>query len=243
MTQSIGPETDAGVESTALLRLRQAIVDARYQGWRLLALGPQVLGPTSFSRICAALGGTSARRDGSHIDVLSPVCQDQARSNSLSSRHGRGVFPVHVDGAHMPIPPRFVVLYCKSITSGHPTVIQEWSSVVARLGETRRLEREVFTYRSGRWTFNDPVLSRRRAFVRFDPGCMVSATRYADDLLRDLITATLEAPRREVRWTPGLVLVVDNWKMLHGRGEPLCAGKRVLFRSYVDHPIELGPRR
>jgi alpha-ketoglutarate-dependent taurine dioxygenase len=34
-----------------------------------------------------------------------------------------------------------------------------------------------------------------------------------------------------VQWTPGMLLVIDNHLVLHGRGEARCSGDRKLLRA------------
>ncbi|WP_370867835.1 TauD/TfdA family dioxygenase [Phenylobacterium sp.] len=56
---------------------------------------------------------------------------------------------------------------------------------------------------------------------------------------------TLAALRRyatatEVNWSTGDILLIDNWRCLHGRAEAACAPSRVLRRWQLGEDVGLG---
>jgi alpha-ketoglutarate-dependent taurine dioxygenase len=141
---------------------------------------------------------------------------------------------MHFDGVHLRIPPRLVVLFCVQNTEERPTLVVSWQNVVNGFSDVRALEREVFWLRNGRYSFMDSILDRDRQFVRLDPGCMIPATRGAGDVMRDTLRFAQQAKPDQICLHPGEVLILDNWRVMHGRGLPRCEGERTLLRLQLD---------
>lgn len=165
--------------------------------------------------------------------VLRPMESEQARPRSLSARHGLGVLPFHCDTAHWPTPARFLAL-CRTDSAK--------ISVPTRLFDTRQLEmddiarqraeRAVFLIRNGRKTFYGTILSRHRAFTRVDPECMEPQDEDGERAITMFDIPTGDARIMELHLAPGEALIVDNWRMLHGRGPvPSTCESRELVRS------------
>jgi hypothetical protein len=100
--------------------------------------------------------------------------------------------------------------------------------------EFELLNDAVFLVRSGRSSFYSSILRRDRSFLRFDPACMEPADHRARTALTLFTQATEAAPVIDVEWTSGAILILDNWRMLHGRGNAERAGERALLRSAVE---------
>ena len=97
-----------------------------------------------------------------------------------------------------------------------------------------RLSREVFYVRSGPRSFVDSILARDRAFVRFDPGCMMPATREAEVLAAEVLACLADSAPVDARWAAGQGRVIDNWRVLHSRGTASRPGDRTLLRGWLD---------
>ncbi|CAB3670056.1 hypothetical protein ACAE110713_28775 [Achromobacter aegrifaciens] len=91
---------------------------------------------------------------------------------------------------------------------------------------------EPFLFRTGAQSFYATIKVKGAPFVRFDPGCMHGTTARAKALMQQLLNRTL-APTHVHQWTPGAVLVIDNWKMLHRRADATAYINRTLYRVSV----------
>jgi alpha-ketoglutarate-dependent taurine dioxygenase len=61
---------------------------------------------------------------------------------------------------------------------------------------------------------------------------MNRAAVHVDQFLR---LGFAEIEERELEWTQGVAIVMDNWKVLHGRGAmPNGEKQRILERIYVE---------
>lgn len=155
--------------------------------------------------------------------ILTPTRRENASPRSLSSAHGLGRFPFHTDAAHHMRPPRWLVMRC--IDPGplsRPTYLIDWLGHPLSEHEQGLLERAVWRVRSGPAPFLTSVMACSHTgemILRYDPGCMEPADpafRGAAEMLERLIAT---AERVEIDWSPGDVLVIDNWRMLHARGD------------------------
>lgn len=178
--------------------------------------------------------------DSGVVRAIAPQRSRDARPNTLSQRYGLGAFPFHTETAYWWRPARYVLLYCVSPgSSGRPTLLvnsHEW-----RLGtvERRRAANAVFRVKSRR-VFLATVGTETADGLswRFDQACMTPVTSDAYG-----VTATTRALIREskpvvITWSPGTVLVVDNYRCLHARGvASIPDTDRILLRVLVaGHP-------
>ena len=182
------------------------------------------------------LGIVIKGRHGLYVERLESMEADKARAPSLSAHYGHGEFPYHVDTAHLPTPCRYIVLGCGSATEGTaPTLIQSVAEMEFSPEEMRSLHTGVFLVRNGCRSFYGSVLNDRRRFFRWDPGCMLAKDKYAR-VAQTAIERELEALDPIVHeWKSGSILVMDNWRVLHGRGD-CCReeARRVILRSSVS---------
>ena len=190
-------------------------------------------------RSLLALAGTlgevvPSRPRSDLIDRLRPARAESARLPSLSRRYGTGAFPLHTDTAHWPTPARYILVVCL-----HPgrlrrgTLLVQFPSLQFNRQEEVVLRSGVFLVRNARASWYSTVLSSERPYVRFDPGCMVPATadgHEASRILQERIAASF--PTR-IDWTRGKLVILDNWRLLHGREAAEGDEDRVLLRVLV----------
>lgn len=174
--------------------------------------------------LASGLGTPAATRSGGTLcDTLLPTEADAAKPRSLSKVHAVGEFPLHIDTAHWLTPCRYVVLACVSTGSAkRPTLMLDSRRLPLNEYQSSLLHSTPLRVMNGRNSFFSTILSKARPFVRFDPGCMRAATAGGTDVLAVLARHNWSDYIETVRWEPGMVLVMDNWRLLHGRGQARC---------------------
>lgn len=189
-------------------------------------------------KVAVSLGTpVPARPGGPIVQELTPLAATEAPSNSLSAAHGVGAFPFHTDAAHHRRPPRWVVMRCEELGSeGRPTLLCDASGLSFAERQWRALERAVWWVRSGGRGFPASIVTRREGMiVRYDRGCMtpadpafICAGELFEQALRQVAHLRLE-------WQRDDVVIFDNWRMLHARGDGdgRDAGLRRLQRILV----------
>lgn len=182
--------------------------------------------------VATTLGEITSNRGRGLIDTLTPLESSDAHSKSLSALTGLGAQPWHVDLAHQQTPARYILLGCE--VEGDIPVETELCDRRDLLPDdsVQLAYTEPFLVKNGRHSFYSTVLTRGEGFIRIDPGCMTPMTKKASRLMtaiqndeKKLITA--------IRWKPGLIAVIDNWRMLHRRARAYGAVGRKLVRVSV----------
>lgn len=181
------------------------------------------------------LGRPAQGRARSVEEILRPLAQSDAHPRSLSAIFGTGQLPFHTELAHRRQPCRYLLLGC--LGPGEPasaTLLVDWNRIGLDERDFALLENAPILVRTGRRSFYSTILPKRRDFLRFDPGCMEAIDRRGAEAMR-LMEERLAAARADRQdWRTGDMLLVDNWRILHGR-EPSNAGNgRRLARVLID---------
>lgn len=174
------------------------------------------------------------------LRVLRPQRREHSTPNVYSGNFGLAEYPLHTDLAHWYLPPRYFLLRCIA-GAEVPTFLVDGRPIVAAVGEDllrRALVRPRRAALGGRPLF--PLLrrgcpDREGSLLRWDElfvEAASSAGRQGSAAMQhELRSATREAI---VLRGPGDTLVVDNWRMIHGRGAiPPTSMHRAVERAYL----------
>lgn len=177
-------------------------------------------GRTSAADVLSGLGTQSDPA------ILEPRSPEAADPWSHSGVVGYGEFPWHTDGAVAPIPPRWMILECLADDSGSPTdLVDPPSEILALFRRTLLVSRD----RAGRVRYLPAAapLGQNRFRVRWDPRVCAPST---GDISR--IVDELE-PSSSLKWRVGMLLIVDNHRLLHRRPAVRPGVTRRLRRTYI----------
>jgi len=169
------------------------------------------------------------------VERISPRQASEARSGTMSARWGLGPFPLHTERAHWRVPPRFVIFRSVGEETDRPTTLLDSAGLRLDRRLRHRLRTTPWLVSMGGTDFSATVLwpsgTRGRDHIRYDGCCMVPAEKeLGDDFGRVLETADVV----DYSWRRGVALVIDNWRMLHGRGTSARADYgRILERIVV----------
>lgn len=190
---------------------------------------------TEVASLAQQLGDIVPGRGGHLVEDIVPQNAHAAPDGSLSSRYGLGPLPLHTDTAHWVVPAKYLVIAC--VDPGPiatPTILLDSQVVTLTDRITAICKSAVFLIRNGRRSFYGSILDKHRPFVRFDQGCMEAVTKEGIEAVEALSRTRNCAKLYHHDWKPGDILVIDNWRVLHGRGfdGPTCQG-RVLLRATI----------
>jgi len=176
-----------------------------------------------------------ARSAEDMVSVLRPTAAGDARPNSLSARYSTGSFPFHVDTAHWIVPCRYIVLGCLDPGAGNrKTLLLDTATFPLSDEQRQLLVSTPLRVVNGRRSFFSTITKRGRSFVRYDPGCMLAATGDGGRALAVFAAGAWPDRVAEVCWRKGNVLIIDNWRVLHGRSDAKETDpRRTLMRVYV----------
>ena len=158
-----------------------------------------------------------------------------SKANSLSGKYGLGQFPLHCETSHWSVPCRFVLLSCYEDTvSSVPTLLLDSHHVELTEYERNLAHSAIFFISNGINSFYSTVLSTYRPFIRLDPGCMEAVSDKGMKILDAYSVAKQQLHVTKIHWEPGDILIIDNWRVLHGRDEVLDLNtNRTILRVLV----------
>ena len=171
--------------------------------------------------------------------LLRPRRQEEAPPNIYSGNYGLNEFPLHTDLAHWYVPPRYLVLRCVEGTSNVDTLLLDGSYIKKAIGRPvlrrtlvqprRPLNGRVPLLRILDEPLNLGQLIRwDNLFIRPASDASTNTFERIQVVLSDAITI------RVTLALPGDTLIVDNWRMLHGRSAvPQHGLQRRIERGYL----------
>lgn len=157
---------------------------------------------------------------------LTPKDNKEAINFSLSSAYGLKEFPLHTDGAEYKIPPKFLVLRAlansptgttiadaKTIKTNISACNSKWS-VKTKDGiiNTKLFETDK--------KYNIDFIRFNRLLMKCIEGDKMHVSKAIDTLSTDIIN-----------WTLNKTIIIDNWRVLHGR-------QHILEKEYDRRIIE-----
>lgn len=153
----------------------------------------------------------------STVQSLAPRSKHQATPSSYSGIYGHDSFPLHTDMAHWCVPPRYLMLRCiHPDTKVKTTAVQ--SNILFEQEDKIDIKRSLFRPRrrlDGRLTV---MRLLEDDIFRWDPVFIKPLNTLAREL-SDRVSTRLQQikPMQISLEYPGEFLIIDNWKMLHGR--------------------------
>lgn len=190
---------------------------------------------SELGRIGDMLGTRVMGRAGALEEVIQPQASDDAHPRSLSAQYGLNALPFHVELGHRPRPCRYLLLGC--IDPGSPravTMLLDWRALGFSPEELHLLEGAPIFVRTGRRSFYSTILSADRAYLRYDPGCLEAVDERGRTALRLLEQRLAVGFAETHEWRRGDILIIDNWRVLHGRGPSGHGSGRRLARILID---------
>lgn len=181
------------------------------------------------------LGRRAVGRARAFEEVVRPQRSREAHPRSLSAQYGLDALPLHVELSHRPKPCRYLLLGC--MDPGSPSAITkllDWRTLAFSSDDLQLLESAPVLVRTGRRSFYSTILSSDRAFLRYDPACLEGVDQHGRSALKLLECRLALASPESYEWRQGDILIIDNWRVLHGRGPSEPGSGRSLARILID---------
>lgn len=153
------------------------------------------------------------------IQTLKPRLVRSTTTNTYSGNYGLNEFPLHTDLAHWYLPPRFFILRCIEPDPNVSTILMTKEKALQGLSSLT-LRRAIFKPR--RKFLNRQSLLRivQNDVFRWDEKFIAPQNDEAQEVAEHI--KKLRQSKDVVHYcftTCGQALLIDNWKVLHGRSE------------------------
>jgi L-asparagine oxygenase len=188
----------------------------------------------------ALLGAPVTFQTGLVVHRLVPTVQEHSTPNTYSGIYGHGQFPLHTDRANWQHPTRYFMLRCIVGFETVPTFLVDGKDIAEEVGAnilTRALVQSrrpmagslplmrLFTPQEG----EHGMLRWDDLFIR----AASNAGSLGMNMFRECI-ASVE-PKKITLAHPADTLIVDNWRMLHGRSTVSANSQgRIIERAYLE---------
>ena len=185
----------------------------------------------------AALLGAPEKLQGiPAVQRLAPRTVHESTPNVYSGNFGLVAFPLHTDLAHWFSPPRFLMLRCLRGDSRVATYVVPWTRLLkgfALSKATRARFRPRRAVNGRLYLLPFHVKSPEIELRRWDSVFLKADNTEAVELARHLERVTATVAKFVFRY-PGDTLLIDNWRVLHGRSAvPSTESKRLVERVYL----------
>lgn len=141
---------------------------------------------------------------------------------------------LHTDTAFWINPVRYILFGIKEV-SCCTTQIALASDIFNRMEiqDRKDIERAIFKVKTVNKQFYSPLIFKdyTTSGIKYDPSCMTPANKFAEKFVKNILE--IDYPVTEIKWSGKKALIIDNWKVLHGRGEALVNEERELKRIYI----------
>jgi L-asparagine oxygenase len=175
------------------------------------------------------------------VQTLRPRTAGESGVNRYSGNFGLGEFPLHTDLAHWARPPRYFMLRCQSGTSSVITRLLPASAIRSAVG-IETIRRAIVRPRKRPVNTACCPLSVELPVegligLRWDQVFLIPMNAEAEHLGQVMDDKSWD-PREliEIKLaSPGDTLIVDNWRLLHGRScVPADETRRCVERVYLS---------
>jgi len=218
-------------------------MDIEFARARLHAIGWSVISGANsqlhlheqVKQVAEQLGRLVPGRNQALVEEVIPRSGASAYSSSLSSKFGLRRLPLHTDTAYWPTPCRFLVLACSGEENPvTPTVLLDSRTAALSASELSACRSSPFLISNGRNSFYGCITAPNRPYLRVDPGCMLPMSPDAEMALALYSAAHNDHLLYRHHWQQGEILLIDNWRVLHGREDVRGApNTRILLRATV----------
>lgn len=189
--------------------------------------------------IATQIGSSWFHERGGFVHRLTPSGIDDVVPNTYSGRYGVERFPLHTDLAHHTEPPRYFLLRCVRGYSEVSTNLIDGRDMVRSIGASL-LARALVQPRRPRGGARPllPIYQLHKGdhgLLRWDETYIQPASVAGEQAFASISCYLTKVAPTSIQLTaPGDTLIVDNWRMIHGRSAvpPYCQD-RLIERAYL----------
>lgn len=187
--------------------------------------------------LAKSIGQIQRHPNGDEIFTLTPKDGLNSTKGTFSNKYGFGRFPLHTDTAFYVQPIRYMMLSMNK-PSETCTTLLSIEKLFEKLNPNDEYiaSRAIYKVKTSESSFYTSLIleSRGIKYMRYDPTCMFPVNKAAKEFelkLHELFT--LVKPE-SITWNKPKTIIIDNWKVLHGRSGAKMDEHRELKRIYIN---------
>ena len=185
--------------------------------------------------LAKSLGKIRLNQNGSATSILRPRTGRNSIRGTFSQVYGLSPFPLHTDTAFLSVPVRYLVFGMIGSSSCATTYIH--------FDEICKASKNLMSVAKQAVYLSDTFEERKyigaafthngRNGIRFDANVMRPMNAHARKFHECISHALSLLPVNRIVWPGNRAVIIDNWKILHGREEAINEDRQIL-RIYVE---------
>jgi hypothetical protein len=187
--------------------------------------------------LAKSLGSIKLNPNGSYVSILRPSKGGNALKGTFSQVHGLSPFPMHTDTAFLGVPVRYLVFGMIGSSPCATTYVHFneicRASRIDLMGVAKRAVYLSDTFEERKY-IGVAFTHGKKNGIRFDSNVMrpmnADAKKFHECVSHILDSISVH----QVDWTGNRAVIIDNWKVLHGRDETADEDREIL-RIYVEN--------
>lgn len=197
----------------------------------------QVFSDSELVKFAENFGKVLTHPNGKKIDVLIPKKPEDAIFNTFSSRFGYDRFPLHTDTAFWLTPTRYVLMTCVNGENSPTTILpinQIYNNFTTE--DLNILRQAIYLVKTKRIAFYSKIEQNINGefCFRYDPSSMKPMNIYAKKIDNRLHEIAESSFIKKIEWNSKKIIILDNWKTMHGRESTFENLNRELKRIYIQ---------
>jgi alpha-ketoglutarate-dependent taurine dioxygenase len=183
-----------------------------------------------------SLGTVIGHPNGCQVFTLKPKNGLSSTKGTFSHKNGFNKFPLHTDTAFFVNPIRYMLLSSNK-PSATTTTLLHIKSLFEKLNEHEKkiASNAIFKVKTNETSFYTALLFKEHESkaIKYDPTCMFPANNSAKQIQTKFTELFKQIEVKHISWNEPKTVVIDNWKILHGRSEVNPDENRELKRIYI----------
>jgi len=204
------------------------------QGWIELK---NITSDEELITLAQSIGQIIKHPNGELIGSLKPKSGKDSIKGTFSNQYGYNSFPLHTDTAFWGKPARYILLSSKEI-SNCSTLIVSSSDIWENISDDdmKFAKQAIYLIKTIHGQFYSSLIFRENNIegLRYDSTCMRPFNQSGKKIQESLELILSNIQPKKIDWTGNKTIIIDNWKILHGRTPIINNKNRELKRIYIQ---------
>lgn len=187
--------------------------------------------------LATSIGQIQRHPNGAEIFTLTAKDGLYSTKGTFSNKFGFGDFPLHTDTAFYIKPIRYMILSMNKPSEASTTLLS-----IKRLFEKLSpndeylASRAIYKVKTNEGSFYSSLFieNERNKSFRYDSTCMFPVNNAAKEFEIKLHEIFSQVELENINWNKPKTIIIDNWKVLHGRSRVKMDEHRELKRIYIN---------
>lgn len=187
--------------------------------------------------LAKSFGQIQRHPNGAEVFTLKPKVGLNSTIGTFTDKFGLGRFPLHTDTAFYSKPIRYMILSMNKPSEAFTTILPI-DRLFEKLNQNDKYlaTRAIYKIKTNESSFYTSLIVEKNGikYIRYDPTCMFPVNNSAREFEIILNEIFKQVKPENITWNKPKTIIIDNWKVLHGRSCVNLNEQRELKRIYIN---------